>query len=155
MFLVTMYIFKIYCYYCCCCETNNLHRTYLLELLKEPEELPWCLEQLQLAVAMRSGGCCCLLVESSDFLITRSFANSCCLITPLSISSSLILNSPHIFHSIPGNIGFWYFYRTQWREIVLEKLIVAQTDKNFPAFYVTHRLNTMLTKSRHFALSAR
>jgi hypothetical protein len=39
------------------------------------------------------------------------------------------------------------FPQTQWRRALLEKLIVTQLVKKFPAFYVTGRFITVFTRT--------
>jgi hypothetical protein len=41
---------------------------------------------------------------------------------------------------------------TQWKT-VLDKLIVTQIVKKFPAFYGTRRFITVITTARHWSLS--
>jgi hypothetical protein len=42
---------------------------------------------------------------------------------------------------------------SEWSWIILEKLIVTQPVKKFPAFYGTRRFITVFTRSRHWSLS--
>jgi len=42
---------------------------------------------------------------------------------------------------------------TAWRRVLLQKLIVTQLVKKFPAFYGTRRYNAAFTRSSHCSLS--
>jgi hypothetical protein len=41
---------------------------------------------------------------------------------------------------------------TAWSRVILEKLIIAQIIKKFPAFYGTRRIITVFTRARHLSL---
>jgi hypothetical protein len=42
---------------------------------------------------------------------------------------------------------------TPWSRVLLEKLIVAQPVKKFPAFYGIRRFITVFTRDHHWSLS--
>jgi len=44
-------------------------------------------------------------------------------------------------------------YLTPWNRILLEKLLVTQLVKKFPAFYGIRKFITVFTRVRHWSLS--